>query len=412
MPKLDYNFKPSYESLPTANVDIRVTDRSNNPTLTAYAGELGKLTVVPVFLSASPEISNLNYKIDLGDGTISKNLSATHYYNTPGEYKITLVVTTSAGNLYVGNLPKIIKVTDIIPDIIHLNYNYNQYTLSGGPGFKIGEQPPSTMAQEIIVTRYNSSVTSSLMDQNDYRINLSVEGNESAFYTQQQFNSDNHFQLKNTSFFANTIGSEFNVIDSVPTTSVDIFAGYTEEKELIVKSFDILTDEEKKFTVKVGTSGIGSFYYYSDYIASEFDTTISEPVINSLTYENDVAIIDNTFFITVIVPGEDEPSALSGQHGLYNGNYILNVPNDTPITILNNGKEDNIRIVSGDVYGNKNVYNTNADGNYNFYTGVVGLYVDGDFDTVRLYPFKEGNINGGILVYNPQSNIYSLQSKL
>ena len=409
MPKLDYNFKPSYESLPTANVDIRVTDRTNNSTLTAYAGELGKLTVVPVFLSASPEISNLNYKIDLGDGTISKNLSATHYYNTPGEYKITLVVTTSAGNLHVGNLPKIIKVTDVIPDIIHLNYSVNPYT---GIGFKIGEQPPSTMAQEIIVTRYNSSVTSSLMEQNDYRINLSVEGNESTFYTQQQFNSDNHFQLKNTSFFANNRSNEFNVIDSVPTTSVDIFAGYDEEKELIVKSFDILTDEEKKYTVKVGTSGVGSFYYYSDNIVSEFDTIISEPVIIPLTYENNVSIIDNTFYISVIVSEGVASPALSGQHGLYDGNYILNVPNDTPITILNNGKEDNIRIVSGDVYGNKNVYNTNADGNYNFYTGVVGLYVDGDFDTVRLYPFKEGNINGGSLVYNPESNIYSLQSKL
>ena len=111
MPKLDYNFKPSYESLPTANVDIRVTDRTNNPVLTAYAGELGKLTVVPVFLSASPDISNLNYKIDLGDGTISKNLSATHYYNTPGEYKITLVVTTSSGDLRRGNLPKNIIAT-------------------------------------------------------------------------------------------------------------------------------------------------------------------------------------------------------------------------------------------------------------------------------------------------------------
>ena len=112
MPKLNYNFKPSYETLSGANVDIRVTDRTNTSVLTAYAGELGKLTVVPVFLSASPEISNLNYKIDLGDGTISKNLSATHYYNTPGEYKITLVVTTSSGDLYRGNLPKIIKVID------------------------------------------------------------------------------------------------------------------------------------------------------------------------------------------------------------------------------------------------------------------------------------------------------------
>jgi len=406
MPKLDYNFKPSYETLSGANVDIRVTDRTNTSVLTAYAGELGKLTVVPVFLSASPEISNLNYKIDLGDGTISKNLSATHYYNTPGEYKITLVVTTSSGDLYRGNLPKIIKVTDIIPDIIHLNYGINSYT---DIGFKIGEQPPSTMAQEIIVTRYNSSVTSSLMDQNDYRINLSVEGNESTFYTQQQFNSDNHFQLKNASFFANNRSDEFNVIDSVPTTSVDIFAGYTVDNELIVKRLEVLTDEEKKYTVKVGTSGVGSFYYYSDNINSEFSTTKIAPVTGLLLYENYIAIIDNSFYIDSITPTLSSPSEYNG---LFNGDYILHIPDDTPITILNNGKEGDIRIVSGNVYGNKNVYNTNADGNYNFYTGEVKMNINGDFNTVSLYPWKEGNITGGNLIYNSTFNIYPLRLEL
>ena len=399
MPNLDYNFKPSYESLPYANVGIIVADRTNTQVLTAYAGELGRLTIVPNFLSASPDISNLNYKIDLGDGTISKNVSATHYYNTPGEYKITLVVTSSAGTLHVGNLPKTIKVVDIIPDTIHLNYNNNPYTAIG---FKIGEQPPSTIAQEIIVTRYNSSITSSLMKQNDYRINLSVEGNDSTFYTNKQFNLDNHFQLKNTSFFANNRSLEFDVIDSVTTNSVDIFAGYDEENQLIVKSFDILTDEEKKFTLKVGTSGIGTFYYYSDSIVSEFDTSIGAPIITPLLYENNLSISNDTLFI----------NGLSSQHGMFDGNYILNVPNDTPITILNNGKGDNIRIVSGNIYGNKNVYNSDNDGNYNFYTGEVGIYVDGDFGTVNLCPFKESSTYGGSLIYTSEANIYSLRSKL
>ena len=399
MPKLDYNFKPSYESLPTANVDIRVTDRSNTPTLTAYAGELGKLKVVPVFLSASPEISNLNYKIDLGDGTVSKNLSATHYYNTPSEYKITLVVTTSSGDLRRGNLPKIIKVIDVIPDTIHLNYDNNPYT---NIGFKIGEQPPSTIAQEIIVTRYNSSVTSPLMEQNDYRINLSVEGNESTFYTQQQFNSDNHFQLKNTSFFANNRSDDFKVIDSVQTTSVDIYAGYTEENELIVKSLDVLTDEEKKYTVKVGTSGVGTFYYYSDNNNSEFISNVEVPIVNCLRYENSIDIIDNSFYI----------NSLSAEHGIFDGNYVLNVPATIPLTVLNNGKESNIRIVSGEYYGNKNVYGTDADGNYDFYTGKIMINVVSDFNTVNLYTFKEGNIDGNSLIYTPACNINSLRSKL
>ena len=270
MPKVDYNFKPSYDTLPGAKVDIKITNITDTEVLSAYAGELGKLTVVPLFLSASPEISNLNYKIDFGDGTISKDISGKHYYNTPGQYEISLVVTSSAGNLFKSNISKIIKVTDVIPDIIHLNYGQNSYAQrsDGTPlnlGFDIGEQPPSTIAQEIIVTRYNSSITSPLMEQNNYKINLAVEGNESKFFTQEEFNLDNNFQLKNASFFANNRTFEFNVIDSVETTSVDIYAGYNEDKELIVKSVDTLTEDETKFTLNVGTSGFGSFYYYSDY---------------------------------------------------------------------------------------------------------------------------------------------------
>lgn len=400
MPKLNYNFKPEYDTLPGANVDITITDMTGSPTLTAYAGELGKLTFVPSFLSASPDISNLNYKIDLGDGTISKNLSARHYYNVPGEYEVNLVVTTSAGNIFKSNLTKIIKVVDIIPDIIHLNYSKNAYN---NIGFKLGEQPPSTMSQEIIVTRYNSSNTSALMEQNDYRINLSVEGNESKFYTQQQFNSDNHFQLKNVSFFANNRTPDFNVIDSVPTTSVDIFAGYNEDKELIVKSFDVLTDDEKEYTLKVGTSGYGYFFYYSDYNTSEFSSDAIDVTIDCLLFGSDLSIINDTVLI----------NSLSSNYGVYDGNYIINVPKDTPITILNNGNENNIKIVSGEYYGNKNVYNTNADGNYDFYYGEVKINISNFFTGyIGIYGFNNSKISGSGLIYEPSCNLNSLRSKL
>lgn len=401
MPKLDYNFKPSYDTLPGANVNISITDVTNTAVLSAYAGELGTLTVVPQFLSASPEISNLNYKIDFGDGTISKDVSGRHYYDTPGEYKVSLIVTTDEGNLYRSNLTKIIKVTDIIPDIIHLNYGENIYE-KADIGFNTGDQPPSTIAQEIIVTRYNSSITSPLMKQNDYRINLAVEGNESKFYTQQEFNSDNNFQFKNVSFFANNRTFEFNVIDNVTTNNVNIYAGYNEDKEFILKSEETLTDEESKFTLNVGSSGTGSFYYYSDN-ASALGSNIRETVINCLPSECNLTITDNILYINNNI----------SNHGIFIGEYAINVPVETPITILNSGKENIINIVSGDFHGNKNVYNTNADGNYDFYHGKVKIKVNDNFDTISLYTFSENILSGDhILNYSLDCNIPSLKSKL
>lgn len=408
MPKLDYIFKPSYDTLPGANVDISITDITNTAVTSAYAGELGRFTVVPVFLSASPEISNLNYKIDFGDGTISKDVSGKHFYDTPGEYKVSLIVTTNEGNLYRSNLTKTIKVRDVIPDIIHLNYGQNIYAQnpatgeSLGIGYDIGDQPPSTITQEIIVTRYNSSITSTLMEQNDYKINLAVEGNETEFYTQQEFNADNNFQFKNTSFFANNRTFEFNVIDSVATNNVDIYAGYNEDLELIVKSKETLTDEEAKFTLNVGSSGTGSFYYYSD-VASVIGSNIQTPVINCLPGESNINITDNILYI----------NSLSSNYSVFVGDYILNVPVETPITILNIGNENKINIVSGDFYGNKNVYNTNADGNYNFYHGKVKIRVTDSFDAISFSTFSESTLSGAhILNYNINCNHDALRSKL
>lgn len=401
MPKLDYNFTPTYDTLPGANVDIKITDVTGVDVLSAYAGELGKLTYVPLFLSASPEISNLNYKIDFGDGTISKDVSGKHYYETPGDYTVSLVVTSSAGNLFKSNITKVITVTDIIPDIIHLSYGENIYA-KAGIGFDIGDQPPSTIAQEIIVTRYNSSITSSLMKQNNYKINLSVEGNESKFYTQQDFNLDNNFQLKNASFFANNRTFEFDVIDSIETDSIDIYAGYTKDKELIVKSVETLTEEESKFTLNVGTSGSGTFYYYSDYNTSNLNPT-TEAIINCLPHISDVTVTGNVLYI----------NSFSLNHGIYIGEYILNVPIETPLAILNKGNESKINIVSGELYGNKNVYNTSADGNYDFYYGKVKINVNDNFNTINLHTFNEGKLSGDhTLNYTPTCNTNSLRSKL
>ena len=52
------------------------------------------------------------------------------------------------------------------------------------------------------------------------------------------------------------------------------------------------------------------------------------------------------------------------------------------------------------------------DGNYDFYTGKIMINVVSDFNTVNLYTFKEGNIDGNSLIYTPACNINSLRSKL
>ena len=51
-------------------------------------------------LCTSDLADDYRYFIDLGDGTISDDLTAQHVYAKPGDYKLTLVAVDSASNFY------------------------------------------------------------------------------------------------------------------------------------------------------------------------------------------------------------------------------------------------------------------------------------------------------------------------
>jgi hypothetical protein len=86
-----------------------------------------------------------------------------------------------------------------------------------------------------------------------------------------QYNNDKNFHLKGNSFFANTRGKDFKVIDSVETNSVNIFAGLS-GSEIVIESGEP-NDVANTF---VGTSGFGSFYYYEDTLEYDEDSQIDE----------------------------------------------------------------------------------------------------------------------------------------
>ena len=416
MPSLDYIFKNDYSNLRTTNVDVRVTDFNDNETLSAYSGGIGKLTFTPKFidlaeLGVEQIASSNNFIIDLGDGTISKSLSTVHFYKNAGEYEVKIIVVDKHGALLSYQLTKKIKVNDIIPDTLYLTYGDNFYSnLNYLSSFELKAQPVSTMAQELLVTRYNTTVSSKILEENDYKINLSVDGNLTEFYDLEKYNNDRDFQLKKASFFCDR-KKDFKVIDSVSTTNENIFAGIkineNSDNEIIVKPEVLITDEEREFTTLVGTSGTGQFYYYEDakdnLSQSSLDFLYKQysclPSINYFIYD------ENKFYINEI--------STYGS-GVGNGNYILkNVPIEYPITIIN--KNTNIQILTGNsetYYGSKKVIGTENDGKYNFYYGDVSFYVERDFGFASIYTFFDGYFGGeNILQYKSDCAIDILENE-
>lgn len=251
---MSYSFNKDYSALSGIAVPLDIYDRNFNLALSntsstsitgdrIYSGKLGGIYAVPNFLTADPTISDTDFFIDFGDGTIVENdLSAFHEYKTSGNFPITLVVTSSAGFLFRSQDNYMINVNDPVPDKIFISQDS-------------GQQNESEGTVRFFVTRFNSLNTSRVLSANNYKIDLSVRGNNSPLELEENYLNNANFQYQNKSFFFTSPDSNFKVIDGVETSS-DFIYGKLNSGILdvsIVSAAD---------TFLLGTSGFGTFHYY------------------------------------------------------------------------------------------------------------------------------------------------------
>ena len=266
MSNLKYNFDNGYNNLSKISAPVKILDYNFSEALSSYAN-FTPIYAVPDFTNSDPTIKDSNYFFDFGDGTKSDAFTASHVYKEPGEYKVTLIVTDSNDNIFRSSDEKIIKVKNLIPDSIYLNYLHPT---------NVEQFYSSLSVDPIYATRFNSISLSQLLSSDGFKVDLSIQDNRVPLVTEEIYNKDKNFHLKGNCFFANTRGKKFKVVDSVQTTSVNIFAGISGSE--IILSPDIPNDIANTF---VGTSGFGTFYYYEDIL--EFD---EDSNVNSIFIEN------------------------------------------------------------------------------------------------------------------------------
>tara|TARA_R110000851_G_scaffold7150_7_gene28093 strand:+ start:2902 stop:3768 length:867 start_codon:yes stop_codon:yes gene_type:complete len=288
MPSLNYIFSNDYSRLNSVNALYNITSRLTNvpifPTLSGseglsaripgssklnangkfiysefdtFTGPLGELNFQPNFENTDSSISDSNYFFDFGDGTTGTGLSTFHIYDSPGLYNVTFVVTDSAGNFFKGVQEKLIKVIDPLQDSLFLTFD------------GLSTQKSSIPDRVITVTRFNSLYSSRILSANEYTVNLSVSGHANTFYTNNEYFNDNNFQYKKGSYLIKDIGDNFEVIDSIKTTSDNIYATYT--VPTVVSTISALSVLNLNFTPKnvdnsifIGTSGRATFRYFED----------------------------------------------------------------------------------------------------------------------------------------------------
>lgn len=254
-----YNFERSYDSLPEIIVPLTIKNSNffeeDPQVLSAFACPIDKLYIFPEFtysqsLCTSNIADDYRYFIDLGDGTISDDLTANHFYSRPGDYKLTLVAVDSASNFYKSTHQPVIRVINAVEDSLYLTYK------------ETGSAYASTFNSPIIITRFNSYQTySSVSARGGYTINLSVSGNKSEFKTEKTYNSDPNVHLKTFSTFVSSTPNGFTVLTSLQTDNSFIYARrnrLSPSDGLEYFSFPA------SGSIFIGTSGTAEVYYYED----------------------------------------------------------------------------------------------------------------------------------------------------
>ena len=92
------------------------------------------------------------------------------------------------------------------------------------------------------------------------------------------------------------------------------------------------------------------------------------------------------------------------KYGMHLGEYyIFNIPRDKPITFLNNGKENLVKL---DAVNGKYIFGLGPDGNkYKFYYGTLIVTVNGNFGAMSIFSTFSGYMGGYSLIkYGTQFN--------
>ena len=94
-------------------------------------------------------VSNKTLRWDFGDGTISKEISATHAYSKPGQYKVTCYLYDGDGVSYYNIFSTKIDIFDYVEDRLQISSNADI-------DHKTGQ-----LKNPITIERYNSARTTS-----------------------------------------------------------------------------------------------------------------------------------------------------------------------------------------------------------------------------------------------------------
>lgn len=254
--------------LDTTYVHFNVQNYSGNSVLSSYALDICPLTFIPNFttsdlLSSDRHLSNKRIKWDFGDDTFSTDLTATHTYRWPGEYKVKLTVFDKYGTALQSEYSPTILINNFIADDIEW----------GDYGKFVYDVPASKIGDPLTIYTRNSWQSYNALSATGITINLYASGAAGDYISENNFYKDkwSHLRLLSRFYELQDIGNtkQYAIVDSITANTTEIYA--------FIDNHDIkVCSKETKGSVLVGVTGRNDIYYVDDKVKNW--TTRENPI--------------------------------------------------------------------------------------------------------------------------------------
>jgi len=235
--------------------DIR--NFANTNTLSTWTFKETPLTFIPDYttstlLSGARSVSNKILRWDFGDGTFSNDLTASHWYQWPGQYKVTLTVFDQFGRGFQSLYVPVVKVHDFI----NFDYVFEDY------GKFVYDVPASKIIDPLVILMRDSWQNYHLLSAEGYSFSLYASGAAGDYQNIDNFFNDkwSHLRLLSRFLTKQKIGDTEQYVQT-ETLTANIEKIYTRINNN--KEFEICSEFDDN-SIFAGVTGRGEFWYVDD----------------------------------------------------------------------------------------------------------------------------------------------------
>jgi len=292
-----YATKPNF-----AYVYFSVKNFTGNYATSSYSFPQTPLTFIPdlgnIPALSGMVISNKTVLWDFGDGETSTEISPTHWYRWPGEYKVGFTVFDNKNNPYRSLYIPTINIKNYVPD---------------GIGFVSTQKfvydiPASSLSDPIVLVMYRSWQQTHYLSAYGYTVNLYASGAAADYANVEEYYNDKWAHLKSLSRFyerrkfLDTNTEQYIIVDRLSAKD-DLLYGYISAGDVLMCT----PETENSFVI--GSSATAVFYYTDD--KPKAFTARSLPVIVFATLDSNKVIDKFTIYNNQYINANEAPYSYS-----------------------------------------------------------------------------------------------------